>query len=231
MALKLIREQIDAKFVLLEEAGQKNYFIEGPFLQSEIKNRNGRIYPLPVMQKEVARYTKELISEGRALGELGHPDSPTINLPLVSHKITELKQDGNDFHGKAKILDTPMGKIVKNLLDDEVKLGVSSRGLGSIQSTKAGNMVGEDFMLATAADIVSDPSAPDAFVRGIMENREWVWDNGVLKEREIAAIKEQIVAAPKHKSAAKALVLEAAWEKFLRDVRVTLLLPNKSTKR
>jgi hypothetical protein len=229
--LKLIKESIDAKFVLVEEAsGEKNYFIEGPFLQSEIKNRNGRIYPLSVMQKEVGRYTEELIKKGRALGELGHPDSPTINLPLVSHKITELTQDGNDFNGKAKILDTPNGKIVKSLLGEGVTLGVSSRGLGSIHTTKAGNMVGEDFMLATAADIVSDPSAPDAFVRGIMENREWVWDNGVLKEREVAAIKEQIVAAPKKKSVDRALVMEAAFERFLQEVRIKLLMP-KSPKR
>lgn len=230
MALKLIREPIDAKFLTEDVNGQKTYFIEGPFLQAELKNRNGRIYPLQTMLKEVTRYTAEAIDKGRALGELGHPDTPTINLPLVSHKILSLRQEGNDFFGKAQILDTPNGNIVKNLLDADCTLGVSSRGLGSIQQTKGGNVVGEDFMLATAADIVSDPSAPDAFVRGIMENREWVWDNGVLKERDIAAIKEDIVRAPKHKSAARAVVLEAAFERFLRDIRVALLLP-KSPKR
>ena len=228
--LKLITERIDAKFSLTEENGAKNYYIEGPFLQAELKNRNGRIYPLKTMLKEVTRYTNELISKGRAVGELGHPDSPTINLPLVSHKILSLEQDGNDFHGKALILDTPMGKITKNLLDGGVQLGVSSRGLGSIHSTNGGNIVGEDFMLATAADIVSDPSAPDAFVRGLMENREWVWDNGVLKERQVSAIKEMVEAAPKRKADARVQVTEAAFERFLRDIRVTLMLP-KTTKR
>ncbi len=232
MALKLITERIeDVRVFVTEENGKRTHHIEGPFLQAEMKNRNGRIYPLATMQKEVARYTKELISEGRALGELGHPDSPTINLPLVSHKILSLEQSGNDFHGKAKILDTPNGNIVKSLLDENVKLGVSSRGLGSIMSTKGGNVVGEDFMLATAADIVSDPSAPDAFVRGLMEQREWVWNNGILVERQVEAIKEMVDAAPKKKVAARQHVFEAAFERFLNDVRVTLLLPGKTPKR
>jgi hypothetical protein len=223
MALKLIKELVEhVTTLIVEENGQKCYFIEGPFLQSEIKNRNGRIYPKAVMQKEVARYTKELIGENRALGELGHPDSPSINLPLVSHLITSLKEQGNDYIGKAKILDTPNGNIVKNLLGEGVKLGVSSRGLGSINSTPGGNYVGEDFMLATAADIVSDPSAPDAFVRGIMENREWVWNNGVLVERQVAEIKEQIVAAPTKKVTERRLVEAKAFDAFLKAIRVTL---------
>lgn len=224
MSMKLITELVEeVKPLIVESATGKDYFIEGPFLQAEIKNRNGRIYPLRTMAREVARYTKELIAEHRALGELGHPDSPTINLPLASHLITQLEQDGNDFHGKAKILDTPNGKIVKSLLDENVKLGVSSRGLGSILRTPSGNVVGEDFTLATAADIVSDPSAPSAFVRGIMEGREWVWDNGILKERDVHKLKEQISRAPKKKSAARQIVEAKAFEDFLRAIRVRII--------
>ena len=161
-------------------------------MQGEIKNRNGRMYPLHVLQQEVAKYDQKSIKTGRALGELGHPDGPSINLDRVSHKITRLEQDGSNFVGRAKILDTPMGSIAKNLLDEGVKLGVSSRGMGSIRRENNCNVIQDDFMLSTAADIVADPSAPDAFVDGIMEGKEWVWDNGVIKESKIAEIKQHI---------------------------------------
>lgn len=223
--MKLITEVTTEVQPLIVEAANKtgkDYYIHGPFLQADIKNRNGRIYPLNMMQKEVARYTKELVAENRALGELGHPENPTINLPLVSHRITELKQDGKDFNGKAKIIDTPNGKIVKSLIDEGVKLGVSSRGVGSLSPSPEGDVVGEDFYLATAADIVADPSAPNAFVRGVMENREWVWNNGVLCEATIAALKAEIVAAPRKKAAERQLVEAAAFEKFLKAIRVEI---------
>ena len=183
--MKLIREEIEKVEVITEEKnGKKLLYIQGPFLQTEQQNRNGRVYRLPVMEREVKRYTEQYISKGRALGELGHPDGPTVNLDRVSHKIVSLEQKGNDFIGKAQILSTPMGKIAESLLKDGVTLGVSSRGIGSVRPTKEGySEVGEDFMLATAADIVADPSAPDAFVQGIMEGKEWVWDGGVLREK------------------------------------------------
>jgi len=183
--MKLIREEIEKVEVITEEKnGKKLLYIQGPFLQTEQQNRNGRVYRLPVMEREVKRYTEQYISKGRALGELGHPDGPTVNLDRVSHKIVSLEQKGNDFIGKAQILSTPMGKIAESLLKDGVTLGVSSRGIGSVRSTKEGySEVGEDFMLATAADIVADPSAPDAFVQGIMEGKEWIWDGGVLREK------------------------------------------------
>ena len=191
--MRLIAEEITTVDFLCEEnEGKKNYFIEGVFLQSEIKNRNGRMYPQKTLAREVAKYDESYIQKGRALGELGHPDGPSINLDRVSHKILSLKEDGNNFIGKAKLLDTPMGKIAKNLLDEGVKLGVSSRGMGSIIKKENCNMVADDFMLATAADIVADPSAPDAFVDGIMEGKEWVWDNGILKEAAVAQIKTEI---------------------------------------
>ena len=191
--MRLIAEEItDVKFLSEEKEGKKNYFIEGIFLQAELKNRNNRMYPLGTLQKEVAKYDENYIQKGRALGELGHPDGPSINLDRVSHKILSLKEDGNNFIGKAKLLDTPMGGIAKNLLDEGVKLGVSSRGMGSIRKEENCNVVMDDFMLATAADIVADPSAPDAFVDGIMEGKEWVWDNGVLKEAKVAQIKKEI---------------------------------------
>ena len=159
-------------------------YIEGVFLQGNIKNRNGRMYPSEVLRKEVSRYNENHVLKGRAVGELGHPDSPTVNLDRVSHKIVSLKESGNNFIGKAKVLSTPMGKIASSLIDEGVKLGVSSRGIGSLKPTKEGfNVVGDDFMLATAADIVADPSAPDAFVEGIMEGKDWVWDGGILRER------------------------------------------------
>jgi hypothetical protein len=179
--------------VLVEESnGKKNLYIEGIFLQGDIKNRNGRVYPFNVLEREVGRYNESYVSAGRALGELGHPDGPTVNLDRVSHKIVSLKAEGSNFIGKAQILSTPMGSIAKNLLESGVKLGVSSRGMGSIEERNGANYVRDDFMLATAADIVSDPSAPDAFVNGIMEGKEWVWDNGILKEARVAKYKRYI---------------------------------------
>ena len=192
--MRLIAEEITTVDFICEDSkdGKKNYFIEGVFLQAELKNRNNRMYPLKTLSKEVAKYDENYIQKGRALGVLGHPDGPSINLDRVSHKILSLKEDGNNFIGRAKLLDTPMGGIAKNLLDEGVKLGVSSRGMGSIRKEENCNVVMDDFMLATAADIVADPSAPDAFVNGIMEGKEWVWDNGVLKEATVAQIKQEI---------------------------------------
>ena len=185
--MKLITEQIENVNVITEGKGDsKKLYIEGVFLQSELKNRNGRMYPYSVLEKEVHRYNEEYVKTNRALGELGHPDGPTVNLDRVSHRITSLKSEGNNFIGRAQVLDTPMGKIAKSLLDEGVKLGVSSRGMGSIDKREDCNIVMDDFMLATAADIVADPSAPDAFVNGIMEGKEWAWDNGILKETKVA---------------------------------------------
>ena len=185
--MKLITEQIeDVKLVTEGTGDDKKLYIEGVFLQSELKNRNGRMYPFSVLEKEVNRYNEEYVKNKRALGELGHPDGPTVNLDRVSHRITSLKAEGNNFIGKAQILDTPMGKIAKSLLGEGVQLGVSSRGMGSIDQREDCNVVGDDFMLAPAADIVADPSAPDAFVNGIMEGKEWVWNNGILKETKVA---------------------------------------------
>ena len=183
--MKLITEEIEqVEFIVENRNGKKSLYIEGVFLQGNIKNRNGRIYPMETLRKEVSRYNENHIKSGRALGELGHPDGPTVNLDRVSHKIVSLKESGSNYVGKAKILGTPMGKIASNLLDEGVKLGVSSRGVGSLKPTREGfSVVGEDFMLATAADIVADPSAPDAFVSGIMEGKDWVWDNGILREK------------------------------------------------
>ena len=183
--MKLIREEIESvEFLVEQRNGKKSMYIEGIFLQGNIKNRNGRMYPSEVLRKEVSRYNENHIQPGRALGELGHPDGPTVNLDRVSHKIISLKENGSNFIGKAKILSTPMGKIASSLVEEGVKLGVSSRGIGSLKPTKEGfNVVGEDFMLATAADIVADPSAPDAFVEGIMEGKDWVWDGGILREK------------------------------------------------
>ena len=183
--MELIREEIEQVEVIVEQRnGKKNLYIEGVFLQGDIKNRNGRMYPSDTLAREVGRYNEQFVGKGRALGELGHPDGPTINLDRVSHKITSLRQEGSNFIGRAQILSTPMGNIAKSLLDEGVKLGVSSRGLGSLKEDRNGiKIVGEDFMLATAADIVADPSAPDAFVNGIMEGKEWVWDGGILREK------------------------------------------------
>ena len=186
--MKLITEEIsNVKFITEGKGSKKKMYIEGVFLQGDLKNRNGRMYPVNTLAKEVNRYNEAFVAKGRALGELGHPDGPTVNLDRVSHKITSLRQEGNNFVGKAQILNTPMGKIASSLLDEGVKLGVSSRGIGSLKMTREGvNVVGDDFMLATAADIVADPSAPDAFVEGIMEGKDWVWDGGILRERSAA---------------------------------------------
>ena len=191
--MKLITEQIENVNVITEGKGDsKKLYIEGVFLQSELKNRNGRMYPFSVLEKEVNRYNEEYVKTSRALGELGHPDGPTVNLDRVSHRITSLKSEGNNFIGRAQVLDTPMGKIAKSLLEEGVKLGVSSRGMGSIDKREDCNVVMDDFMLATAADIVADPSAPDAFVNGIMEGKEWAWDNGILKETKEAKYQSYI---------------------------------------
>jgi hypothetical protein len=183
--MKLIREEIESvEFIVEQRNGKKSLYIEGVFLQGNIKNRNGRMYPMETLRREVSRYNENHVLAGRALGELGHPDGPTVNLDRVSHKIVSLRESGSNFIGKAKILNTPMGKIASSLIDEGVKLGVSSRGIGSLRTTREGiNVVGDDFMLATAADIVADPSAPDAFVEGIMEGKEWVWDGGILREK------------------------------------------------
>ena len=188
--MKLIREEIETAKVLVEEKeGKKHMYIEGTFLQGNLKNRNGRFYPTEVLTKEVDRYCESFVAKGRALGELGHPDGPTVNLDRVSHKIVDLHREGNNFVGKAKLLETPMGVIAKNLLDEGVQLGVSSRGMGSLRDTNEGyKVVGEDFMLATAADIVADPSAPDAFVNGIMEGVDWVWEAGLLKATKASMV-------------------------------------------
>tara|TARA_R100001463_G_scaffold43948_2_gene91532 strand:- start:1421 stop:2068 length:648 start_codon:yes stop_codon:yes gene_type:complete len=191
--MKLISEEIESVEVLTEEKdGKKTLYIQGPFLQAEIVNRNKRCYPLQTMVNEVKRYSESFVEKGRALGELGHPDGPQINLDRVSHKITALTQEGNNFIGKAQILSTPMGKIASSLIGEGVKLGVSSRGMGSIISRDGVSYVGEDFMLATAADIVADPSAPDAFVDGVMEGKEWVWEGGVLREHRLEETKRTI---------------------------------------
>jgi hypothetical protein len=192
--MKLITEEVTNVKIITEGKGaSKKLYIEGVFLQGEIKNRNGRMYPINVLSREVDRYNENFVAKGRALGELGHPDGPTVNLDRVSHKITSLVQEGNNFVGKAQILNTPMGKIASSLLDEGVMLGVSSRGVGSLQTTTEGHkIVGEDFMLATAADIVADPSAPDAFVSGIMEGKEWVWDGGILREQLASRTQKRI---------------------------------------
>jgi hypothetical protein len=194
--MKLISEEVaSAEYLVEEKNGKKEYKIKGVFLQANIKNRNGRVYPREILVREVNRYTKEFINKNRAFGELGHPDGPTVNLERVCHMVKSLKPDGDNFIGEAKIMDTPYGKIVKGLIDEGAQLGVSSRGMGSIMSRNGINFVKDDFYLATAADIVADPSAPDAFVEGIMESREWVWDNGVLKQVDIESWKQQIQEA------------------------------------
>jgi len=190
--MKLITETtLGVKLLTEEKNGTKNYFIEGVFMQSETKNRNGRLYPLATMSKEIERYNRDYVAQNRAMGELGHPEGPTLNLERVSHIIKDLKQDGNDVYGRAKILDTPYGKIVKNLMDEGAKLGVSSRGMGSLKEQDGVNVVQEDFMLASV-DVVADPSAPNAFVDGIMEGKEWIWDNGIIKPVQIEAYKKLI---------------------------------------
>ena len=192
--MRLIAEELsEVEFIteeLVEGSGNKSYKIRGVFMQSDVKNRNGRVYPQPILAKEVAKYNKNFIQEKRAFGELGHPDGPTVNLERVSHMITDLYPDGKNFIGEAKIMSTPMGEIVKNLMDEGAKLGVSSRGMGSLESRGGTNYVKDDFYLATAADIVADPSARNAFVEGIMEGKEWVWNNGALVESELVQMQK-----------------------------------------
>ena len=192
--MKLITEEISSvKFITEGKGAKKKMYIEGVFLQGDLKNRNGRMYPVNTLAKEVERYNESFVSKGRAVGELGHPDGPTVNLDRVSHKIVSLKQEGNNFIGKAQLLETPMGKIAKSLIAEGVTLGVSSRGIGTLKEDKDGlKVVGEDFQLATAADIVADPSAPDAFVNGIMEGKEWVWEGGILREHFVDETKKRI---------------------------------------
>lgn len=217
--MKLITEEIETAKILIEEKdGKKSMFIEGIFLQGNLKNRNNRMYPVDILEREVSRYTESFVSKGRALGELGHPDGPTVNLDRVSHKIVDLHKEGTNFVGKAKLLDTPMGIIAKSLLDEGVTLGVSSRGMGSLRETSEGyKVVGEDFMLATAADIVADPSAPDAFVNGIMEGVEWVWDAGILKATKgiINPVTEEVIAVAEPKS-------EERVEQVLEETKATI---------
>ena len=213
--VKLFSEAVENVEYICEasENGPKKYSIRGPFMQAEVKNRNGRIYPMPVLAKEVEKYNKNFVQQNRAFGELGHPDGPTVNLERVSHRITSLRPDGQNFIGEAKIMDTPMGKIVKNLMDEECKLGVSSRGMGSLDERGGAKYVRDDFYLATAADIVADPSAPNAFVEGIMEGKEWVWNNGALIESELVEMKRKFDVKQRNRDAK----LESlAFAKFLK---------------
>ena len=217
--MKLISEFNDYAVtpVIVEEneKGEKDYFIEGVFMQSDIKNRNGRIYPEQVMKKEVDRYVKEFVEKDRAFGELGHPDGPTINLDKVSHMITKLEQDGKNFMGRAKVLSTPNGQIVRNLINDGAKLGVSSRGLGSLETRGGAQVVKDDFQLATAADIVADPSAPEAFVEGIMEGVEWYYDSGILKMKDAEQMRKELRTAKTSKLQETKLNL---WKKFVENL-------------
>jgi len=198
--MRLICETLeDVEFICEDSKTGKDYFIEGVFMQANVKNRNGRLYPKEILQKETKRYEQNYIKQNRAFGELGHPEGPTVNLERVSHMIQELKEDGNNFVGRAKIMDTPYGKIVKNLIDEGARLGVSSRGMGSLKPMGRNcSQVQDDFYLATAADIVADPSAPAAFVNGVMEGKEWIWDNGLLGEHQIARIEKQIKLSRKN---------------------------------
>lgn len=194
--MKLISEVVDdnmVEFITEESNGAKSHYIKGVFMQAEQKNRNGRVYPKAILKNQVDKYIKDYVDQNRAFGELGHPDGPIVNLERVSHMIKELKEDGNNYIGKAKIMDTPYGKIVKNLIEEGAKLGVSSRGMGSLKNIGGTNIVQKDFYLATAADIVADPSAPEAFVEGIMEGKEWVWDNGVIREKAVQQLKDELL--------------------------------------
>lgn len=217
--MKLIKEYNEDSLLCeakVDEAGEKKHFIEGVFLQGNIKNRNGRVYPMETLTNEVKRYSEKYIANNRAFGELGHPDSPTVNLDRVSHLITELRPEGDNFIGKAKIMGTPMGEIVKNLINEGAKLGVSSRGMGSLKPGKDGaNEVQDDFFLATAADIVADPSAPDAFVEGIMEGKEWIWDNGALRAVDLEFAQQQINRVSATKNAVLREERQKTWlDKF-----------------
>ncbi len=217
--MKLISEYqnyaIEPVIVEQNEKGEKDYFIEGVFMQSEIKNRNGRVYPKEIMKKEVARYNKEFVEQKRAFGELGHPEGPTINLDKVSHMITKLEEDGNNYMGRAKILTTPNGQIVRNLIDDGAKLGVSSRGLGSLEQKNGAQVVKNDFQLATAADIVADPSAPEAFVEGIMEGVEWYYESGILKARDFEQMRDDLRSSKLSKLEETKI---KAWKKFVENL-------------
>jgi len=218
MTVKLITEQVQDVQILKEEdekTGKKNYKLKGIFLQGDIKNRNGRVYPVEVLEKEVKRYNKEFIEQNRGYGELGHPEGPTVNLERVSHMVTSLERDGKNFIGEAKVMSTPMGKIVENIMDDGGKLAVSSRGMGSLTKKNGANYVNDDFYLATAADIVADPSAPNAFVEGIMEGKEWVWNNGLLQEQEVARIKDEM---ERNVRSRKANYQALAFAKFLKNL-------------
>ena len=212
-----INESVEHTVITEEKTGKKGYYVEGVLMQAELKNRNGRMYPLHVLQREAARYNKEYILENRAVGELGHPDTPTINYDRASHKFLSLKQEGTDFIGKAKIMETPMGKIVITLLDEGVKIGMSTRGMGSLKSVQEGTvqMVQDDYFLATAGDIVADPSAPAAFVRGIREGKEWVWNNGIVTEVDVAAMHGEILRAKRKQLEEVTL---ANWNKFLKSL-------------
>ena len=217
--MRLITEQIEDIQVLEEatKSGKKNLYIEGTFLQGEIKNRNGRMYPMATLKREVDKYNESFVRTGRALGELGHPEGPTVNLDRVSHLVTSLTEEGTNFKGRARILDTPMGNIAKSLLGEGVKLGVSSRGIGSLKRTSEGvNIVGDDFMLATAADIVADPSAPEAFVNGIMEGKEWVWTNSALKESDLRKVEKDLDNASSKQELAERQI--TAFETFLKGL-------------
>jgi len=214
--MKLFSEAVDNDIEYIteeKENGKKNYKIRGVFMQADIKNRNGRVYPMEVLQKEVAKYDKNFIKENRAYGELGHPDGPTVNLERVSHMITSLTPKGKDFIGEAKIMSTPMGEIVKSLMDEGAKLGVSSRGMGSLDQKGGANYVRDDFYLATAADIVADPSAPNAFVEGIMEGKEWVWNNGALLEAEMVEMRKEFDVKQRQRNANREAL---AFAKFLK---------------
>ena len=216
--MKLISEHFSNDVEYITEAtedGKKNYKLKGVFLQAEIKNRNGRVYPMEILEKEVARYNEEFIEQNRAYGELGHPDGPTVNLDKVSHMVTSLEPDGKNFIGEAKVMSTPMGNIVKNIMDDGGKLAVSSRGMGSLSKRNGANYVNDDFYLATAADIVADPSAPNAFVEGIMEGKEWVWNNGLLQEQEVAELKDEM---ERNIRSRKANYQALAFAKFLKNL-------------
>ncbi len=214
--MKLISEHLDTIEFITEDDGdgKKNYKIKGVFMEADIKNRNNRMYPMNVLEKEVKRYNKEYVQQKRAFGELGHPDGPTVNLERVSHMITKLYPDGRQFVGEAKVMDTPYGKIVKNLIDEGAKLGVSSRGMGSLEPQRDMHVVKDDFYLATAADIVADPSAPNAFVEGIMEGKEWVWDNGIVKEVDIAKYRAELRKESKRLDEKKAEVFKKFMSNF-----------------
>ena len=216
--MKLISEHFsdDVQYITEQDSnGKKKFALKGIFMQAEIKNRNGRVYPFEVLNKEVERYNKEFIEQNRAYGELGHPDGPTVNLDKVSHMVTSLKPDGKNFIGEAKVMSTPMGEIVKNIMDDGGKLAVSSRGMGSLTKKNGANYVNDDFYLATAADIVADPSATNAFVEGIMEGKEWVWNNGLLQEQEVAELKDEM---ERNIRSRKANYQALAFAKFLKKL-------------